>query len=136
MSGQFLGSLIVSATSLALGIELYLKALRMKLEIPVRKTHHLLHLYDDLPVEVRTLIVNRYDQIRPSAIGKASGLRIPDRRFGERDAAPSGSGARPAAGAARRSDHLAPLLRRPGALFNGGGPGGLCGTHAAGDGGK
>lgn len=76
MSGQFLGSLIVSATSLALGIELYLKALRMKLGIRVPKTHHLLHLYDDLPEDIRTLIENRYDQIRPSAIGKASGLKL------------------------------------------------------------
>ena len=48
ITGQFISALIASATTLALGVELYLKALRMQAGLPIPKTHHLLSLYRGL----------------------------------------------------------------------------------------
>ena len=77
LTGQFISTLIASATTLALGIELYLKALRMQAGLPIPKTHHLLSLYTDLPQEMTTAIEDQYERTKPSLpIGKAVGFEL------------------------------------------------------------
>jgi len=56
-----LGELIASATMLALSLELYLKALRMILDLSIPHTHHLWSLYKTLPKEVKDSIETDYD---------------------------------------------------------------------------
>jgi hypothetical protein len=51
-----MGGLIASATMLALSLELYLKALRMRFGLPVPKIHELWKLYFDLPQQARESI--------------------------------------------------------------------------------
>jgi hypothetical protein len=63
---QFLGELIASATTLSLGLELYLKALRTQAELPIPRTHHLLSLYNDLPHDMRAAVEAQYEKTKPS----------------------------------------------------------------------
>lgn len=73
---------------------------------------------------------------RPFSRTRSGSLQDANRRSCECDVAPGRSGARSAAGAVRKRDRPAPLLRRPGALFNSGGSWRLCGITAAGGGAK
>ena len=76
LTGQFIGALIASATTLALGVELYLKALRMRASLPIPKTHHLFALYQDIPQEMKIPIEDLYEKTRPTVIGKTAGFEI------------------------------------------------------------
>ncbi len=69
-----LGGLIASATMLALALELYLKALRITIALPVNETHHLWSLYKDLPVEIKSSIETYYNQLNVRKPGKTAGL--------------------------------------------------------------
>lgn len=68
-----LGELVSSATTLALAIELYLKALHIQFASEYARTHDLRRLYDDLPADVRVEIESSYDasflSIRPGDRG-------------------------------------------------------------------
>lgn len=61
-----LGDLVSSATNLGFALELYLKALRMQLCLPYRRTHDLWDLYMDLPDDVKLGIGKSYDESRRS----------------------------------------------------------------------
>ena len=59
-----LGELVVSATSLALAIEIYFKILLLLLEQAAPKKHDLPMLYERLPKKVRQSIEAQYDEFR------------------------------------------------------------------------
>ena len=56
------GGLVSAATNLALALELYLKSLRMGLELSIPETHNLWTLYKSLPSNVKRLIEQNYNQ--------------------------------------------------------------------------
>jgi hypothetical protein len=55
-----IGRLIVASTNLAFSIELYLKGLAMKTKGYAIAGHELVNLFNDLPVDIRDLIQQRY----------------------------------------------------------------------------
>lgn len=71
---QNMGAMIASATSLALSVELYLKALRLLHGIKASHTHDLLALFDGLPETLRASIDRVYTQIPSNPVGVASSL--------------------------------------------------------------
>jgi hypothetical protein len=64
-AAQDIGGLISSATTLALAVELYLKAHRIIARLPVLETHHLWTLYKTLPVSLKNIIERNYDKQNP-----------------------------------------------------------------------
>ena len=61
---KHIGELIASATTIALAIELYLKALLLQAGQPAPKTHDLPELYQALPSKLRQTVESTYDQRR------------------------------------------------------------------------
>lgn len=59
-----LGTIVGAATNLSLALELYLKALRIVLRLPVPKSHNLRTLYGGLPGRTRAKIEKRYELLR------------------------------------------------------------------------
>ena len=55
------GGLVCSATNLTFAIELYLKSLRIGLELGVPSTHNLWELYKSLPNNAKQIIETKYD---------------------------------------------------------------------------
>lgn len=66
VAAQNLGRMIASATDLALGIELYLKALRLAIDLPIRRIHSLSALYLDIPKTTKEAIEDLYEKSKPT----------------------------------------------------------------------
>jgi hypothetical protein len=72
-----LGFAIAAATELALGLELYIKALRTLAGLSIPQKHHLFALYKDLPETMRNQIEAQYEKTRPPiAIGKSATIMV------------------------------------------------------------
>ena len=71
-----LGGLIASATTLALALELYLKALRIVTGFPASEVHHLWSLYKHLPTELKKVIETQYNQLNIPQVGKLAVLEL------------------------------------------------------------
>ena len=63
------GGLIASVTMLAFALELYLKALRIKTDLPVPEEHDLLKLYKNLSKELKQSIENQYNKSNTERAG-------------------------------------------------------------------
>jgi hypothetical protein len=71
-----IGGLIASATNLALALELYLKALRIAMFLPVPATHELWSLYKKLPRGIKERIQTRYDLLNQTAGDEVSSFNL------------------------------------------------------------
>ncbi len=71
-----LGGLIASATTLALALELYLKALRIITGFPASEKHHLWNIFKHLPVDLKKAIETQYNQLNTSQVGKLAALEL------------------------------------------------------------
>ena len=66
-AAQHIGGLVASATELSLAVELYFKAIWMRLGLRVPETHHLWSLFKDLPdSSLKASITKSYDQLNAS----------------------------------------------------------------------
>ena len=68
-----LGDLVACATNLGFAIELYLKALLTRLDLPVPQVHDLRALYDGIPQPVRAIIESVYDNALPDEVRQLRG---------------------------------------------------------------
>ncbi len=71
-----LGGLIASATTLALALELYLKALRIVTGFPASEMHNLWSLYKHLPTDLKKAIENQYNLLNTRQDGKLASLHL------------------------------------------------------------
>jgi hypothetical protein len=76
IASKNIGGLIASATSRALAVELYLKALRIALGLPVPTTHHLWSLYKSIPSEHKFGVEEIYDSYNAGIGLRILGLNI------------------------------------------------------------
>ena len=81
-----LGGMIASATSMSFAVELYIKALRLRVGLQAGNSHDLWGLFKGLPFGVQSAVAGRYDALRPTgdaAIGLELDLAL--RPFEEAD---------------------------------------------------
>lgn len=71
-----IGGLIASATNLALGVELYLKVLRMQGGLSVPHTHNLLSLYSEIHDDKKHAIEDLYERSRTTIAQGTSTVEI------------------------------------------------------------
>lgn len=71
-----LGTVIGSATNLALAVELYLKSIYMLLKMEVPATHHLWTLYENLPDDVKNELKAQYDSTNSRLPKELASVRI------------------------------------------------------------
>lgn len=70
------GGLISSATTLALAVELYLKAHTIIVGLPVAETHHLWTLYKSLPEALKGIVESNYNKQNPTGGSASCGLEV------------------------------------------------------------
>lgn len=73
---QELGRLVATATSLALGVELYLKTLCIMTGTPVLQDHNLGDIYLQLPEDLRLDLESEYASIGPPPPGNVRQIRM------------------------------------------------------------
>jgi len=75
-SPQDIGLLVASATQLSLALELYLKALRMILKMPIPTTHDLWRLYNNLPITIKSTFEDKYNLVNSTKGGELAEFSI------------------------------------------------------------